>query len=417
MPAAGRLGRSRRVRADAPRLLHPRPVTSPTAPGPAGPARGLGGALAFLALVRLVLTSTERMVYPFLPAIARGLGVGLGPAGLLLSARALGAVTTPMTVATAGRGRRHRRLLTVALALFVLGTLVVALPGPYALAVVGFAVIGAARPAYDAAAQAYVAERVPFALRGRRLAVLELTYSGGLLVGAPLAGWLIARGSWRTPFVVFAVAAAVALVVARLVLERHTPAGHTSEERLALDRRAWALLVVVMLFAMGAEATFVVFGAWLEDAHGLSLLALGGAALVVGGAELAGETTVLAFVDRLGKRRTVTLGLVVAATGFASIAVAGTLTAGLAAIGAALFGFELAIVSTIPLLSEAQPSARSRFLALAAVAMFGGRALAAAAGPQLFALGGVAANALTSAALMLVALAVLRVAVEEPDGR
>jgi predicted MFS family arabinose efflux permease len=389
-------------------------VADTARPGDA-PQHRLGAALALLAGVRLVLTSTERMVYPFLPTIARGLGVGLGPAGLLLSSRALGAVTAPLTVATAGRGRRHRRLLTTALVLFVAGAALVAVPGPYGLAVVGFAVLGAGRPAYDAAAQSYVAERVPFAVRGRRLAVLELTYSGGLLVGAPVAGWLIARGSWRTPFVTAAVLGIVAIGVAHLVLERHTPDGHARPERLRLDHRSWALLVVVTLFAAGAETTFVVFGAWLEDDFGLRLLALGAAAFVIGGAELVGEAVPLAVVDRLGKRRTVALGLVVSTVGFAAVGSADGVATGLATLAVALLGFEIAIVSTVPILSEVQPQARSRFLALAAVAMFGGRAVAAGVGPQLYVRGGVALASRTSAALMAAALAVVLLAVREPS--
>lgn len=376
----------------------------------------IAAALTSLSVVRLLLNSTERFVYPFLPTIARGLGIDLEQAGLLLSARAVGGLTAPATVGTAGRGRRHRRLVVAALGLFVAGALLVVLPGRFAVAVIGFAVLGAARPAYDAAAQAYLAERTPYHRRGRVLAVLELTYAGGLLVGAPVAGFLISRGDWRTPFVAASAAGVLAVVGLVPLLEATGPDEGHGAERLRIDRDSWALLVTLSLLAAGVELTLVVMGAWFEIDFGLTLLALGGAAMVLGLGELVGELVPLAVSDRLGKRRTVAVGLAVSALGFAGLPVTSTLAFGLAALTVALLGFEIAIVAAIPIVSEAQPQARSRFLALGGVAMFGGRAVAAAAGPPLFARAGIAGNALGSAAIHGLALALLLLLVREPEG-
>lgn len=376
--------------------------------------RPLAAPLTWLSAVRLLLNSTERFVYPFLPTIARGLGIELAQAGLLLSARAVGGFSAPLTVATAGRGRRHRRLVLAALGLFAAGILLVVVPARFAVAVAGFAVLGAARPAYDAAAQAYVAERTPYRRRGRVLAVLELTYAGGLLVGAPVAGWLITRGDWRTPFVAALGVAVLAAATVGRVLEANGPDDDHGPERLRLGRDSAALLAVLALFAAGAELTLVVMGAWFEDAFGLGLLALGGAATVIGAGELVGELVPLAIVDRVGKRRTVAVGLVVSAAGFALLPTTSTLAPGLAALTVALLGFEIAIVAAIPIVSEAQPQARSRFLALGGVAMFAGRAVAAGVGPSLFSRAGVSANALGSAAIQVVALVLLWTLVREP---
>lgn len=383
-----------------------------TAPAPARP---IAAALSYLSAVRLLLNSTERFVYPFLPTIARGLGIDLEQAGLLLSARAVGGLSAPLTVGTAGRGRRHRRLVLAALGLFAAGALLVIVPGRFAVAIAGFAVLGAARPAYDAAAQAYLAERTPWRRRGRVLAVLELTYAGGLLIGAPVAGYLISRGDWRTPFLVAVAASLLAVALLGRLLEAGGPDHVHGAERLHLDRDSVALLVMLALFAAGAELTLVAMGGWFEDSFGLTLLALGGAAMVIGAGELIGELVPLAVVDRLGKRRTVAIGLVVSATGFLLLPVTSTLAFGLGALTVALLGFEIAIVAAIPIVSEVQPQARSRFLALGAVAMFSGRAVAAAAGPPLFARAGIAGNAWASAAIQLVALAFLWLLVREPS--
>ena len=47
-------------------------------------------------LVRLVANIGHRMVYPFLPAIARGLGVSISSAGLLVTARSAVGLASPL---------------------------------------------------------------------------------------------------------------------------------------------------------------------------------------------------------------------------------------------------------------------------------------------------------------------------------
>ena len=50
--------------------------------------------LAAMLLARTTLNIVYRITYPFLPVIARGLGVNLTSAGLLLTARAAGDLAT-----------------------------------------------------------------------------------------------------------------------------------------------------------------------------------------------------------------------------------------------------------------------------------------------------------------------------------
>ena len=52
-----------------------------------------------------MLNTAHRFAYPFLPAISRGLGITLEQGGLLMSARAVAGLATPLVVATVGRGR------------------------------------------------------------------------------------------------------------------------------------------------------------------------------------------------------------------------------------------------------------------------------------------------------------------------
>ncbi|MEE9206527.1 MAG: MFS transporter [Acidimicrobiia bacterium] len=371
-------------------------------------ARSLGVAMAFLTVTRLVVNTAHRFVFPFLPAISRGLGISLAQGGLLMSARSVAFVATPAIVATAGRGERRVRLGVWALGMMSVGALITAATGVYAGAFVGFILLGLGKPSFDAAAQSYVADRTPYERRARYMSILELTWAGGLLVGAPLAGWLIDGFGWEAPFWLVGVLFAITMLAAPALLEADIPQEPSERSRLSLDHTRWALLITAALFSFAAETTFIVFGAWLEGGFGLSLAAIGLASTLIALAEMTGEGAVLAFADRVGKLRMVGWGLGASAIGYVTLAPASSsLPLGLAALAATFVAFEITIVSTIPLASELAPGARSRYLALLMVALGIGRSIGDLVGPALFTWQGMPANALVSALGAIAALAVI----------
>ncbi len=369
--------------------------------------------LGFLAAARFVINTSTRFVYPFLPAIARGLGVPLTAAGVLVSARWISGLATPGVVTTVG-GARHRRLIRLSMALFVVGSLVTAATNVYVGALVGFILMGVAKPVFDITSQAYISDRVPYERRARYLSVFELTWAGSLLVGAPAAGWLLDRAGWNAPFWVFAILIGIALLATGWALDPDSEAAKADRSRIKWHRSAAALIVVVGLFNLAAESMFVMYGAWLEDGFGLTLAALGFTAVVIGLSELAGEGATFAFTDRIGKRRAVAIGLVVSAAGYLMVGVAQEqLVTGLVALAIGIGGFEFTIVSSIPLSTEMAPTARTRYLAWIIVATSLGRATGAAIGPALFEGFGVGVNAVLAAGASLAALTVLLLFVRE----
>jgi len=364
--------------------------------------------LAYLTGLRLVINTAARFVEFFLPAIARGLSVPLERAGDLISIRWAAGLPTPLAMTALSRGRPRRTLIGLGLGLFAAGALVTAATSVYVGAVVGFIMMGVAKPLFDVSAQAYLADRVPYEKRGRVIGIFELTWAGGLLIGAPLAGWMIRSSGWQSPFWLLGGTVALGAMLMGRLLDRDTGDVHGASGRLRLDRPSGAFLVVAGLYATAAQLMFVVIGAWLEDSFGLSLLEAGGIAVLIGVAELAGEGVTAGFADHVGKRRSVYAGIAIAAVGFALFAVVhGSLVGGVAAAMVAYFGFELAIVSGVPYASEMHPHARARFLAWMVVGWAVGRTLGSALGPRLYLASGIAAAALVAAALNLVAVAVL----------
>lgn len=378
----------------------------------------LAGALAFLAAARLVVNTGSRFIYPFLPAIARGLGVPLTQAGLLVSARWMTGLATPAAIRILGHGERRHRLIAAGLIMFATGAVVTAATGVFAGALVGFVLLGLGKPVFDVAAQAYLSDRTPYAVRARYLGVLELTWASSLLIGAPSAGWLIARFGWAAPFWVIAGLCVLSLLAMRWVIEPDAGPAEGARPKLDLDRSAVALLLIVGLYSGASEIMFVVFGAWLEDGFGLSLLALGAAGVILAVSELVGEGSTLVWTDRIGKRRSVAIGLGISAIAYVVLAVVNaSLVAGMASMALALAGFEFTIVSTIPLASEVRPLARTRFLAIMAVGMGLGRAVGASIGPYLYEQSGLTTNTLVAAAANVVAFVLLLGWVREAEPR
>jgi predicted MFS family arabinose efflux permease len=363
--------------------------------------------LGYLTGLRLVVNTAARFVSFFLPAIARGLGIPLDRAGDLISLRWAAGLPTPFVMSALSRGRPRRNLVALGLGLFAVGALVTAATSVFAGAVVGFVAMGVAKPLFDVSSQAYLADRVPYARRGRYLGIFELTWAGALLFGAPFTGWMIRRTGWASPFWLFGAMLLAALILLPSLLDRDAGDVHGAEGRLRVDRPSVALLVTAGLYACSAELMFVVLGAWLEDSFGLSLVAAGGVAVFIGISELLGEAATAAFVDHIGKRRSIMAGIATAAGGLALFAVAnGSLAPGISAIMVTYFGFELAIVSGIPYASEIHPHARARFLAWLVVGFSLGRTIGSALGPRLYTGPGITAAALVAVVFNLVSLVV-----------
>jgi predicted MFS family arabinose efflux permease len=170
---------------------------------------------------------------------------------------------------------------------------------------------------------------------------------------------------------------------------------------------AIAALAASLIVSTAYDSVAIVFGAWLEQSYGLQIIALGAASALIGVAELGGEGIVAGFADRLGKRRTVVLGIAFAAVGCLALPlISRTLPGALIALFLIYIAFEIAIVSAIPMMTELVPGARATVMAGNVAALSLGRAVGASLGPALFSVG-MWANSITAAVLALCAMAIL----------
>jgi DHA1 family inner membrane transport protein len=371
-------------------------------------------ALGATIIARTAANAGLRIVYPFLPEIARGLGVAPANVAGLVALRNFGGLATPLAARVAER-RGRRWMMAVAVAAVAIGCALTAASELLVLAGAGMVLVGLAKPAFDIPMQAWFGDRVPYAERGRVFGITELTWPAALVVTVPVSGVLIEATDWRAPFVLTAMLAVIGTVAITRGLAPDQPRELVTR-RLRLTRASAGALGVALLFTVAAELPFIVYGQWLERAYGLSVAGIGAFTLVIVVAEVVGEGLVTVISDRLGLRRMLLGGLLVSAVAYGSFALTGTsLARATVVVIVWIASFEVTIVAAIPFVSELAPAARDRLLSLLAVTIAAGRALGAVMGHPLYSAGGIAlVGAVAAVCVILASLLLLRV--PEPEG-
>lgn len=346
-----------------------------------------------ITFTRVVLNTMYRMVYPFLPAFSRGLGVDLQVVSLAVTARStLGAIGPFLAFIADQRGRKAGMI--TGLALFSLGTTIVFLWPTFPGFVATLILTMLGKYVFDPSMQAYLGDRVPYRRRGLILAATELGWSLSFIIGIPLAGFLIDRQGWLAPFPLLTLLGMLALGGIIWVLPKDPVPGEYRSSSwhniLAVlsYKPALAGLSVSLLASAANEVVNLVFGVWMEDAFGLKIAALGAASAVIGLSELGGETLSARLTDRLGKPRAVGAGLIASGLAALLLPMIGRNLAG-ALTGLFLFyiTFEYTLVSTIPMMTEILPQARATLMATNIAGHSLGRAFGALIATPLYSLG------------------------------
>lgn len=354
-----------------------------------------------------------RMVTPLLPIFRDALEVDLSRLSKALAWRSIAGAASPFLAYIAdNRGRKAGMLF--GLALFTAGvSTVVFLPtfNGFAIALVLSAM---GKYVFDPAMQAYLGDQVPYEQRGATLAITELSWSGSFFIGVPFAAFLIARWGWIAPFPLLGILGLGAFVIlVRLIPSDGShpvkgPSFASNMRAVFTSSSAIAAIGLIMFLSASNEVVNLIVGVWMNDSFGLEIAALGLVAVVIGFAELSGEGLVTFWVDRLGKKRAVAIGLLVINLSALLLPIISQSLVG-AFIGLFLYyiSFEFVFVSSIPLMSEIIPSARATIMAFIFASASLGRAFAALIAVPLYERG-LWYSALMSLVLNMAALFILR---------
>ncbi|MCF8091230.1 MAG: MFS transporter [Desulfotignum sp.] len=320
-------------------------------------------------LAKLLLNTARRMVYPFAPAFARGLGVDLAAITSVIALNQATAVLGPVGASFADR-YGNKRLILIALVLLCLGCFAAGIVPLYGVLVVSLFLAGLAKSIFDPSFQAFIGTHIPFEQRGKFIGITELAWAGATLLGIPLAGLVIQKFSFQTPFLGIGVLGVVCFFLILRLMPADVPANRQNKgsgtilaanwKQIMLNRRVLGILGFSFFMALGSDTLFVVYGAWLEQSYGLSLAAIGLGTILIGIAEVAGEAVTAFFSDRVGLLRTIFTGMVLTAGAYFLLPV---LDRGIPYVLGGLFlvflCFEFTIVTAMGLATELMPELRA----------------------------------------------------------
>jgi len=374
-------------------------------------------------VARLTINTAIRMLYPFLPAFSRGLGVPIETLIRLLSLRSALAMMAPVFGRLSDRyGRRN--IMVAAMVVLSASLAAMALwPGYWIF--VAFLLLGiVAQILYQPAHQAYISERVPYEQRGRVIAITELAWAGAMLVGVPLVGWMLARApsleiGLPRPFIFLSILGIVSVGMLSKTLSNQRngidkSVNAFSHWKIVLTNHSVIAGLMLGVFTAGAnEILNVVFASWLEVTFGMTLTAIGLATVIIGVADLLGEGGVIAFSDRYGKRRTVGWGIGLSIFSYLALPLLGTSRIGaLLGLFFVYLTFEFAVVAILPLMTELMPEARSSVMSANIAGHSLGRMIGALTGGFLLPFG-IGVNGIVAAVFNVLALIVLLLWVKE----
>lgn len=322
--------------------------------------------LVFMVL-RIILNTMHRMVYPFLAIFARGLGVEVRAFSLVVTLRWVFGVFAPVLGSIADqRGRRFGMLLGIFL--FIAGMGFVAIYPSFLTFSLAVLLAILSKYLFDPSMQAYFGDRIPYEKRGTALAVTEAAWSLAFIAGVPLVGYLISAYGWNAPFPLFAglglgMFAVIWWMIPRSDHLQPVVASVKNVRAVLTNLPALAGISIALWASAANELVNLIFGLWLEDSFGLKIAALAGASAVIGLSELSGEGLVALTTDRIGKPRALVLGLTGNILASLLLPIVGGTELG-ALVGLFLFyiTFEYVLVSHIPLMTEVMPGARATLL-------------------------------------------------------
>lgn len=346
--------------------------------------------IGLFTLSRIALSTSYRMVYPFLPVFARGLGVEPTALAMALSIRSFLGVLGPF-LATIADTRDRKTGILLGIGLFTVGSGVVGIWPSFWSFILGTSLVVLGNVVLIPSVNAYLGDHISYGKRGRVIAILELNWALSFIIGIPVVRFLIEKFQWTAPFILLSGIGILFFVIfSWLIPAQHIPKTESNNlwknlGRLMHTWPAMAGLLVGVLATSSNETVNLIFGLWIEKQFGLNFAALTAASVVIGVSEFGGEAFTGLFLDTVGKRRMIWIFLGVNSLAALLLPLTSNrLGWAMAGLGFFYISFEIILVSVLTLMSEVMPDSRATMLATTVAGFSLGRMLGNLIAPGLF---------------------------------
>ncbi len=237
--------------------------------------RSLNLQMGVFTFARMIVSTSSRMIYPFLAVFASGLEVEIATISLAMAVSMAASAAVPFLSPIADqRGRKTGMLIGIAI--FLAGTLASSLFPHIVTFFITILLCNLGNNLLISAIQAFIGDHVPYKRRGLYLAISEVSWALSFIVMVPLAGLLLETSGWNTPFIWLTGLGIGILVLIWRFVPQDRPAeseplwSSKNIKKVLRSTPAVMGMLMGMFFIIGNELVNVVFGVWMQDAFGLA---------------------------------------------------------------------------------------------------------------------------------------------------
>ncbi|GAA2816391.1 MFS transporter [Kribbella solani] len=263
--------------------------------------------LLWLAVATFSMGIDGYVLAGLLPQIAGDLHVSAAAAGQLMSVFALTAAIAGPVFGTLTSRWERRTTIALALAVFVLGNVIVAVATNYPIALSGRVIAALGGSLLNAAVVAYALALTPVAHHGKALSFVLGGWMTATALGVPV-GLILGQSSWRFPMILVAIVGTSALIGILLRLPKlHLPGGTLADRIRPLGQpRLVAGLFVSSGILCSSYACFtyatLILGPHFHEHWAMIVIMFG-----YGVASMAGNAITGRLVDRFSAIRVLTV--------------------------------------------------------------------------------------------------------------
>ncbi|MGI6216609.1 MAG: MFS transporter [Coriobacteriales bacterium] len=274
--------------------------------------------VALLALACFATSISEFAIVGIIDVVAASLGVTISAAGLLLTAFALsGAIGVPLlTMALSKLDRRD--VMTISLALVVIGCLLVSLANSYAFIMASRVFMAVGAGVFAVTCFAAAPSLAEDGKQTSAIATVTLGFNAALVLGLPVGRFLTEVLPWTAVFWFVGVASLIMIPIVRAIIPARSTNLATTAKPMPLRQQLSYLKRPEVLFAFGITLfwtsgyalMYSYITPYLQETTDLASASLSGVLLAFGIATLVGNKLGGYLSDRFGIRRTIVPGIV-----------------------------------------------------------------------------------------------------------